>query len=175
MESRMGISCLRDCRGEADMKILSGGFKTNPFKQVSPRLHKHKENIEAFKFGKSTLVIRWMLQKNKGKRNSDGEDEKEEGNDIDDDDEKDGNKECEDKNNNKPEMFTWVARERKDLKELADEVVGQLETRFANCYPELNHLLHQRLDFGIIFDSLCGEAETTVPVNKATLAKVGVY
>ena len=115
-----------------------------------------------------------MLQKNKGKRNSDGEDEKEEGNDIDDDDEEDGNKECEDKNN-KPEMFTWVARERKDLKELADEIVEQLETRFANCFSELNHLLQQRLDFGIIFDSLCGEAKTTAPVNKVTLAKVGVY
>ena len=106
------------------------------------------------------------------------EDEKEEGNDIEDDHEEDGNKECEDKNN-KPEMFTLVAREvknyRKDLKELADEVVEQLETRFANCYPELNHLLQQRPDFGIIFDLLCGEAETTVPINKVTLAKVVVY
>ena len=72
-------------------------------------------------------------------------------------------------------MFTWVARERKDLKELADEIVEQLETRFANCFSELNHLLQQRLDFGIIFDSLCGEAKTTAPVNKVTLAKVGVY
>ena len=145
---------------------------------MSPRLHKHKKNIEALKFGKSTLVIRWMLQKNKGKRNSDGEDEKEEANDIQDDDKEGGNKECKDKNN-KPEMFTWVAREvkncGKDLKELADEIVEQLETRFANCYPEHNHLLHQRLDFGIIFYSLCGEAETTVPINKVTLAKVGVY
>ena len=102
------------------------------------------------------------------------ENEKEEGNDIEDDDKEDGNKECEDKNN-KPEMLTWVARERKDLKELADAVVEQLETRFANCYPELNHLLQQRRDFGIIFDSLCGETETTVPINKVTLAKVGVY
>ena len=105
-----------------------------------------------------------MLQKNKGKRNSNGKDEKEEGNDIEDEDKEDSNKECEDKNN-KPEMFTWVAREvkncKKDLKELADEIVEQLETRFANCYPELNHLLQQRLDFGIIFDPLCGEAETT--------------
>ena len=25
----METSSLRDCRGEADMKILSGGFKTN--------------------------------------------------------------------------------------------------------------------------------------------------
>ena len=61
------------------------------------------------------------------------ENEKEEGNDIDDDDEEDGNKECEDKNN-KPEMFTWVAREvkncRMDLKELSDAIVEQLETRF---------------------------------------------
>ena len=67
------------------------------------------------------------------------ENEKEEGNDIDDDHEEDGNKECEDKNN-KPEMFTWVAREgknsRMDLKELSDAIVEQLETRFANCYPD---------------------------------------
>ena len=67
------------------------------------------------------------------------ENEKEKGNDLDDDDEEDGNKECEDKNN-KPEMFTWVAREvkncRMDLKELSDAIVEQLETRFANCYPD---------------------------------------
>ena len=142
---------------------------------MSPRLHKYQKNVKASKFGMSTVVIRWMLQKNKGKRNSDGKDEKEEGNDIDDDREEYGNKECEDKNN-KPEIFTWVAREvkncRKDLKELAHAIVEQLETRFANCYPEVNQLLHQCLDFGISFDSL-GEATTTVPVNKVTFAKVG--
>ena len=108
------------------------------------------------------------------KKKQQRENEKEEGNDIDDDVEEDSNKEYKDKNN-KPEMFTWVAWERKDLKELADAVVEQLETRFSDCYPELNHLLHQRLDFGIIFYSLCGEAETTLPINKVTLAKVGVY
>ena len=133
----METSSLRDCRGEADMKILSGGFKLNLLKQVSPRLHKHIKNIEAFKFGMSTLVIRWMLQKNKGKINSDGKMKRRKG--IDDDDEEDCNKECEDKNN-KPEMFTRVAREvkncRMDLKELSDAIVEQLETRFANCYPD---------------------------------------
>ena len=71
-----------------------------------------------------------MLQKNKGKRNSDGKMKRRKGTTyIDDDDEEDGNKECEDKNN-KPEMFTWVAREvkncRMDLKELSDAIVEQL-------------------------------------------------
>jgi actin-like ATPase involved in cell morphogenesis len=36
---------------------------------------------------------------------------------------------------------TGSERLRKDLKELADEIIEQLETRFANCYPELNHLI----------------------------------
>ena len=73
------------------------------------------------------------------------ENEKEEANDIDDDDEEDGNQECEDKNN-KPEMFTWVAREvnncRMDLKELSDAKQGLL---------------------------------IAILTDKVTLAKVGVY
>ena len=68
------------------------------------------------------------------------------------DNDEDGNKEGEDKKD-KAEMFTWDAQEvqdcRKDIKELADEIIEQLEARFANCYPERNRLLHHCLDFGI--------------------------
>jgi hypothetical protein len=125
-------------------------FKKVPSEQVSPRLHNHGKDIEAFRFGKSTLVLGWMLQKkgNSRKRNGDGEDDKQEddkeGDDDKEDDEEDDDEEEEAKKD-KAEMFymgrTGSERLRKDLKELADEIIEQLETRFANCYPELNHLI----------------------------------
>jgi hypothetical protein len=125
-------------------------FKKVPSEQVSPRLHKYGKDIEAFRFGKSTLVLGWMLQKkgNSRKRNGDEEDDKQEddkeGDDDKEDDEEDDDEEEEAKKD-MAKMFTWVAREvkdcGKDLKERADEIIEQLETRFANCYPELNHLI----------------------------------
>lgn len=55
-------------------------LKEVPSKQVSPHLHKHGKDIAAFKFGKSTLELGWMLQKTK--QNDD----------------------------NQPEIFEWTAR-----------------------------------------------------------------
>ena len=124
-------------------------LKEVPSKQVSPHLHKHGKDIAAFKFGKSTLELGWMLQKTKQN------------------------------NENQPEIFEWTAREvndcRDDLRDLAIKLIEELDNRFGTSYPELNHLLHKCLDFGIIFNSLCGVRDTqeAVPVNKVALAKVG--
>ena len=83
------------------------------------------------RYGKSTLVLGWILQEKKmHQRSEHGK-----------------------KHRSNKEMqnlvgvdgtggFTWVAREpsdcRKDLKELATGILEELDERFKNSFPELN-------------------------------------
>ena len=72
----------------------------------------------------------------------------------------------------------WSMREivdcKQDLKQLALAMNEELKERFESSVPDLSKTLHKCLDFGILFDGVCGIKTTTqLPVNKNENAKLG--
>ncbi len=73
----------------------------------------------------------------------------------------------------------WSMREiedcKQDLQELALQMVDELRQRFESSVPELTETLHKCLDFGILFNGVCGTKTTggRPPVNKNSYTKLG--
>ena len=142
--------------------------KSIPSKESSPLLHMHAKEIEEMRYGKSTLVLGWILEEKKTRQRS--KHSKEHG----------SNKEMQTLVGvDGTGGFTWVAREpndcRKDLKELATGILEELDERFKNSFPELNNLLHHCLDFGILLNGVCCKRENKkkISVNQSMFAKLG--
>ena len=111
---------------------------------VAPRLVKHLDDIRDLRYGRCNLEQGWLVT-------GDGR-------------------------NGKP--IEWKAREPddclKDLKSLAESMIEELDKRFENCFPALNSLLHECLDFRLLFQELCGTRHGSKhPVNKAKYAAYG--
>ena len=141
--------------------------KTVPSKLASQLLHAHAKEIEEMRYGKSQLVLGWILQKEKA-----SQDDEEQNTSS-------GQADKSTKSSNDAGKFNWIAREpsdcRDDLKKLAGDILQELDTRFERSFPDLNNLLHQCLDFGILLNGICGKRadEKKIPVNQSKFAKQG--
>ena len=140
--------------------------KTVPSKLASQLLHAHAKEIEEMRYGKSQLVLGWILQKEKA-----SQDDEEQNTSS-------GQADKSTKSSNDAGKFNWIAREpsdcRDDLKKLAGDILQELDTRFERSFPDLNNL-HQCLDFGILLNGICGKRadEKKIPVNQSEFAKQG--
>lgn len=122
-------------------------MNATPSQSVCPLLNKHGKDIANFKYGNTKLVEGWILQ---GKGDGEGEDN-----------------------------YQWKAREVKDcktdLKSLATGMINELDERFTNCSPEINHLLHACLDVNVLLPALVRKRKDPrkTPVNRNKFAKLG--
>ena len=122
---------------KAEMKKFIGELRKDvPDAAICPRLHKRISEIKRLRYGNSELVLGWFVTE-----------EGEDGMPVD-----------------------WEAREPdnrlSDLRDLAEEIIGELQQRFENSYAELNKTLHKCLDFGNLFTALCGtRVDGKIPVD----------
>eukprot|EP00794_Sanderia_malayensis_P002259 gene2259-2590_t len=73
----------------------------------------------------------------------------------------------------------WEAREIKecvsDLQDLAEKLVSEMDERYKSSFSDLNILLSECLDFGMLVEGLCGEKEGPAhPVSKKEFSKLGL-
>ena len=152
---------------DKQLRLFSAEMKKDarhvPANAVSPRLNEHGKSIQRMKYGSVDHFEGWLIVQEIDKDDlvDDGEVEKE----------------SEDERS-PPKPVKWKLREIKDCKadlaDLAESLRKELQRRYKECLPQLMLLLHKCLDFGVLFDNICGNKTLNQsPIDTATYIKVG--